>query len=262
MGLLRKFESMMQGIVEGSFGKVFRSSVQPVELQRRLAREMENNLQISQDRRNAPNIYAVYLSHRDYSALQPQFGSLVYQLQESLIAVARDRGYTLSMRPRIDFQEDGNLITGQIRAHAEYRDPHYAQMGADGAAGAAGADETRTMSPEEAQQLRQQVAQAQQDEALPPAWLTLYKPARGEPQRLTKAVIHIGRHLTNDVVVNDKRVSRFHAEIRYERGQFVLYDLGSTNGVGINGVLTHNPVPLKNNDLVGVGSHEFVFQRR
>ncbi len=75
-------------------------------------------------------------------------------------------------------------------------------------------------------------------------------------------MLHIGRHLTNDVIVNDKRVSRHHAEIRFERGQFVLYDLGSTNGVGINGVMTHQPVPLKNNDRISVGSHEFVFQRR
>ena len=76
------------------------------------------------------------------------------------------------------------------------------------------------------------------------------------------AVLHIGRHQSNDVVVNDKKVSRQHAVIRYENGQFMLYDLQSTNGVGVNGVMTHNPVPLKNNDLVTVGSHEFIFQRR
>jgi len=75
-------------------------------------------------------------------------------------------------------------------------------------------------------------------------------------------VLHIGRHQSNDVVVNDKKVSRQHAVIRYENGQFILYDLQSTNGVGVNGVMTHNPVPLKNSDLVTVGSHEFIFQRR
>jgi pSer/pThr/pTyr-binding forkhead associated (FHA) protein len=122
------------------------------------------------------------------------------------------------------------------------------------------------MSPAEAQALaRQAQAQAAQQrpaEAMPPAWLTLIQPARSTPKQLTTPVIHLGRHPTNDIIVNDKRVSRHHAEVRYERGQFVLYDLGSTNGVGINGVTTHQPVPLKNNDRVTVGSHEFVFQRR
>jgi pSer/pThr/pTyr-binding forkhead associated (FHA) protein len=80
--------------------------------------------------------------------------------------------------------------------------------------------------------------------------------------RLLTSPIHIGRHLSNEIIVNDKRVSRHHAEIRYERGQFVLYDLSSTNGVKINGVPTRQPVPLRNNDLITVGSHEFVFQRR
>src|SRR5262249_57168493 len=106
-----------------------------------------------------------------------------------------------------------------------------------------------------------QTAKAARGEALPPAWPTTYRPTGAKPIQLTKPVIHIGRHLSNDVIVNDKRVSRHHAEDRYEHSQFVLYDLGSTNGVGINGVLTRQPVPLKNNDIVSVGSHDFVFQR-
>ena len=72
----------------------------------------------------------------------------------------------------------------------------------------------------------------------------------------------IGRDAANRIALHDASVSRYHAEIRYEHGQFVVYDLGSTNGVGINGVLTRQPVPLKNNDIVSVGSHDFVFQRR
>ena len=118
------------------------------------------------------------------------------------------------------------------------------------------------MSPEEARELARQAANAPQLEPLPPAWLTLYRPTRGKPMQITKPVIHLGRHLSNDVVVNDKRVSRYHAELRYEHGQFVLYDLGSTNGIGVNGAFTHQPVPLKNNDIIAMGAHEFIFQRR
>jgi FHA domain-containing protein len=263
MGVMSKFESMMQGVVEGSFGRVFRSRLQPVELVSKLTRAMESNLQIGPERRIAPNVYEVYLSRRDFDYFDKFKHSLKQQLADALIAVARDRGYMLLSVPVLRFRQDDSLITGETHITTQILDPRSAQLDADAPSDAGMVEETRSMSPAEAQALARQ-AQARQAvaEPLPPAWLTLLSPARGTPLQITKSVLHIGRHLTNDVVVNDKRVSRHHAEIRFERGQFVLYDLGSTNGVGINGVMTHQPVPLKNNDRVSVGSHEFVFQRR
>ena len=263
MGVMSKFESMMQGIVEGSFGRVFRSRLQPVELASKLTRAMDSNLQLGPERRIAPNLYDVYLSQRDYAYFMSFSRSLTQQLADSLINVARERGYMLPSRPIVRFHEDAGLITGQTHIETQVLDPR--SLPDDNAADSdLGVEETRSMSPVEAQALARQVAQAQQAQAepVPPAWLTLYRPARGKPMPISQSVLHLGRHLSNDVVINDKRVSRYHAEIRFEHGQFVLYDLGSTNGVGINGVMTHQPVPLKNNDMVSVGSHEFVFQRR
>ncbi len=258
MGVMNRFESLMQGIVEGSFGKIFRSRLQPVELSSKLVRAMEDNLQIGPQRRIAPNIYTVHLSQHDFDYFTKFEKSLKQQLSNALVNVARERGYMLTSMPFIEFQLAPSLGTGEthiealvVDARAGGNDPNAQQF-----------DETRAMSQQEAQMLVAQAQAAQRAEPMPPAWLTLYRPSRGNPMPLGNPVIHIGRHLTNDVVVNDKRVSRHHAEIRYEHGQFVLYDLGSTNGVGINGVMTHQPVPLKNNDIVTVGSHEFVFQRR
>lgn len=264
MGVMSKFESMMQGIVEGSFGRVFRSRLQPVELASKLTRAMDSNLQLGPEKRIAPNLYDVYLSQRDYAYFMSFSRSLAQQLADSLINVARERGYMLPSRPIVRFHEDDSMITGQTRIQTQVLDPRSLPDDTGQADGGYGVEETRSMSPAEAQDLARQVAQAQQVQAepLPPAWLTLYRPARGKPMPITQPVVHLGRHLSNDVVINDKRVSRYHAEVRYEHGQFVLYDLGSTNGVGINGVMTHQPVPLKNNDMVSVGSHEFIFQRR
>jgi hypothetical protein len=264
MGVLSKFEAAMQGLVEGSFGRVFRARLQPVELANKLTRAMEDNLQYGADRRVAPNVYDVHLSRRDYDAFHPTQDQILRQMGDSLIRVARDRGYMLTTRPQIRLYASDDVITGQTRIEAQTLDPRAmpGQPVPGGLGGDVAVDETRAMSPEEAQELARQVAAAPQPEPLPPAWLTLYRPTRGQPMQITRPVVHIGRHLTNDVVVNDKRVSRYHAEIRFEHGQFVVYDLGSTNGVGINGVLTRQPVPLKNNDIVSVGSHDFVFQRR
>lgn len=259
MGVMSKFEAAMQGIVEGSFGRVFRARIQPVELANKLTRAMEDNLQYGADRRLAPNIYDAFLGQHDYDQLTPSFERLQHQMADTLINVARNRGYMLTTRPLVRFHLDADVITGQVRIETQTVDTRNAP---GQQAPNAAVEETRVMSPEEARELARQAANAPQLEPLPPAWLTLYRPTRGKPMQITKPIVHLGRHLSNDVIVNDKRVSRYHAEIRYEHGQFVVYDLGSTNGVGINGVLTRQPVPLKNNDIVSVGSHDFVFQRR
>lgn len=262
MSVVSKFESMMQGIVEGTFGRIFRSGLQQVELSSKLTRAMDNNLQLGPDRRIAPNLYDVFLSTRDYAHFAGYSRTLGQQLGERLIAVARERGYMLPSRPVVRLHEDTSLITGETRIQTQVLDPR--TLPDEVANADAGVDETRVMSSDEARELARQADQEPQrpTNGIPPAWLTLYRPTRGKAMQITKPVMHLGRHLTNDVVVNDKRVSRHHAELRYEHGQFVLYDLGSTNGVGINGVMTHQPVPLKNNDMISVGSHDFVFQRR
>ncbi|HEY7983388.1 MAG TPA: DUF3662 and FHA domain-containing protein [Ktedonobacterales bacterium] len=265
MNVLGRFEAKVQALVEGSFGRVFRARVQPVEVARRLERAMDQNLTISPGRRTAANVYEVYLNAHDGQ----QFGAVPEQelrrLQDDLIAIARRRGYMLLTRPVITFHTDDRLVSGQVRVEARLVAP---QALANGAAAAAGDDapvleETRELSPEEAQQLARELENAPAAEPLPQAWLTLRRPdGGGEVRQLDRPVIHIGRHTGNEFVVNDKRVSRYHAEIRYERGQFVLYDLGSLNGVAVNGVVTHQPVTLRNNDHIAVGNHEFIFQRR
>ena len=268
MGVMSRFESMMQGVVEGGFGKLFRTRLQTVELANKLVRAMENNLDLGPSRRTAPNVYHVHLSQRDYDYFGKASGDVVATLQNALVTTARNRDYFLSSRPAIIFDLDYSQVTGQVRIDAQILDARNPANDPN-----AEYEATRSMSPAQAAALVQQAQAHGQGQAparplspspetLPPTWLTLYRPSQGQPMKLTKPVIQIGRHLTNDVVINGKRVSRHHAQIRYEHGQWVLYDLGSTNGVGINGVLTHQPVPLKNNDRVAVGEFEFIFQRR
>ena len=265
MGLIRKFEATMQGVVEGSFGRVFRTRLQPVELSRKLERAMEDNLTITSKGRVAPTVYDIYLSAKDYAQFAQHEAAYAQQLAESLIQVARSRRYTLSVRPTIRFHEDAHMVTGQARVETQTADPGNPGVAGDTPGSQSAMDETREMSPGELRELQQAVDQAASLPSasnMPPAWLTLYRPVRGQPLRLDHAVIHLGRNLANDIVVNDRRVSRYHAEIRFERGQFVLYDLGSTNGVRVNGVPIQRPVPLRNNDIITMGSHEFIFQRR
>jgi hypothetical protein len=264
MNVLGRFESAMQSIVEGSFGRIFRSRLHPVEVSKRLERAMDQGLTISLGRKTAPNVYDVFISDRDYTQFEANARSFVAQFQDDLIAVARTRGYILTTRPVVILHPDDRMGTGEMRVEARLAEPQAVPAGVAAPAEFGAIEETRELSPAEVEQLKQQVVQAQTArEVAPQAWLVLRRPDGGGPvYRLDKPVMHIGRHISNDIVVNDRRVSRYHAEIRLEGDQFVLYDLGSLNGLGVNGVITHGPVALRNNDQFAVGNHDFIFQRR
>ncbi len=100
---------------------------------------------------------------------------------------------------------------------------------------------------------------------LPPAWLTIRLPQMAQKvYHIEKSVINIGRQLTNDIIVEDKRVSRYHAQIKYQpdNGQFTIYDLGSTNGITVNGTPHLRQHTLRSGDRFTIGSYDFYFERR
>lgn len=287
--IFSRFEGLLTGIFEGAIGKIFRTRLQPVELTRKLERAMDENLTVSPNRRTAPNAYQLFISQYDYTRFAAQMQGLLKTLQDGLIAVARQRGYFLSTRPVVKILVEPQLGTGEVRCEALLLDnaqlPAFAGQRPSGAlngappAGSppmAGPPPTRTPSaqlggaPDATQFIDQGAMPAPQGPAgavIAPASLPygalVMRTTQGPGQTfvLNRDVIHIGRHSKNDIVINDRRVSRYHAEIRFERGQFVLYDLGSLNGVLINGVLQRQ-VPLRNGDIVAFGNYSFVFERR
>jgi FHA domain len=101
-------------------------------------------------------------------------------------------------------------------------------------------------------------------QALPQAWLTIRLPQMQQKvYRIEKPVVNIGRQLTNDIIVEDKRVSRYHAQIKYQtNGQFMIFDLGSTNGITINGTPHLRQHTLRSGDRFTIGSYDFYFERR
>jgi len=100
--------------------------------------------------------------------------------------------------------------------------------------------------------------------SLPQAWLTIRLPQMAQKvYHIEKPVVNIGRQLTNDIIVEDKRVSRYHAQIKYQsNGQFAIFDLGSTNGITINGTPHLRQHTLRSGDHFMIGSYDFYFERR
>jgi len=319
VNVLTKFESFMTSLVEGSFGRVFRTKLQPVELKRKLERHMEDNLLImGEGRRQAHNVYEVALSQKDYDALSA-WRALIPELQQYLIDVARERGYTLTTKPIVKLHVDPHMIVGAVHIDSSLVDSHHPAQDPVAAQAVAGAGEPMNtvtidvsagiqQALQEAQQARLRQPAAQQwagqaaGQAYPPQAppanppqppdaaggpfirqagpaQQVAAPAPQMPQavlrlrrrggqtgaeqvyRLDREVIQIGRHVSNDIVVNDRRVSRHHAQVRYENGRFVIYDLGSLNGIGINHTTVRQHT-LRDGDLVSVGSYDFIFHQR
>lgn len=268
-----RIEDALQGLVEGVFGRLFRTRLQPVELSRKLERAMEENLVVSAGRQVAPNAYRLTVCDADYERFQQFMRTLVLQLQDRLIAVARQRGYTLTTKPVVKLEADPHLGTGDARVEATLLEPLQLNSfagTANAARGANGAPPSLAgVAPDSTQVIPHQThdpnappLEVTVNNAMPYAAMILRNPqGPGQTYPLNREVIHIGRHTSNDIVINERRISRFHAEIRYERGQFVLYDLGSLNGVSVNGSLTRQTV-LRNGDVVILGSYSFVFERR
>ena len=291
---LSKFESWVERLVAAPFALLFPSKLEPAELARRLERAMEDGALLQGGGYYlVPNVYDIYISIKDHQQLSPAQSMLIRNWQETLITFARHKQhYTLKTRPIIRLHADSKMRLGTIHIEAKLEDPK--QMN-DGTSNVGGVEATQALSAEQLAQLRAQFTPGQQQPgitnaspsspnsarmqpsnpamsyassapslALPSSWLTIRLPQGGQQvYRIEKPVINIGRQLSNDIIVEDKRVSRNHAQIKYHPdGQFVIFDLGSTNGISVNGTPHMRQHTLHNGDHFTIGSYDFYFQRR
>ena len=291
---LSKFESWVERLVTAPFAFLFPSKLEPAEVARRLERAMENGALLQGGGYYlVPNVYDIYISIKDHQQLSPAQSTLMRNWQDTLITFARHKQhYTLRTRPIIRLHADSKMRLGTVHIEAKLEDPR--QMG-EGTSNVGGVEATQALSAEQLALLRAQMVPGQQSPgvtnadssspnqarmqpgnpavsyapsapplALPSAWLTIRLPQGGQQvYRIEKPAVNIGRQLSNDIIVEDKRVSRNHAQIKYQSdGQFVIFDLGSTNGISINGTPHMRQHILRNGDHFTIGSYEFYFQRR
>jgi Protein of unknown function (DUF3662)/Inner membrane component of T3SS, cytoplasmic domain len=253
MNPLRTLETVIASLVEGTFGRVFRSEVRPMELARKLAREMDEHRTISVSRVYAPNEYAVWLSPRDRARYEAVEGDLIDELGGYLLEHARREQLMLASPPLIVFHTDENLSLGEfgIQARLIRADGH------DDADPEQSEEHGRTMIYSSSERVRAPLEAAAQRRA-PRALLVidgrrLLVPPRG-------AVI--GRSRDCEIVLDDAGVSRHHAEIRPAADGWTVADLASTNGVRLNGHAIQGACPLQLGDSVELGSSKLLFEVR
>jgi hypothetical protein len=255
VNVLRSIEEKIEGLFEGLFGRAFRANVQPVELARKLVKEMEDHRMVSVSRVYVPNEYTVYLSPPDREQFTSYESSLRNELQEYLSEHARREGYVLLTPPAVGFETDDDLSIGEFgiatrMVQGRPAEGHEAAPPPQLESGATMVYKPRT--PLAADGPPADVALAQEI-----VTLTL----DGKRHEVDKRRVVIGRSKECDIQLADPNVSRRHAELRQEGAAYWLVDLDSTNGSIVNGHRTAR-AKLESGDTITIGSTDLLFERR
>jgi hypothetical protein len=229
MGVLKNFENRLERGIEGFFTKAFRSGLHPVELAKRILREMEAQKTVGVKEIWVPNRYVLHVSAEDRERFSAMENALSRELETVVVEGAKEHGYGLVARPQVEFETEERMKRGDLRIVAE---------------------------------LSEAPGPVERDEAGQPssgrATLVLAEAGKEYPLDGDRTVI--GRLSGSEVEIQDPGASRRHAEVRREGGEYVLADLGSTNGTLVN----DSPVteqPLHDGDRITIGRTVLQFRR-
>jgi hypothetical protein len=248
MSVLRSIESKLESLFEGVFGRAFRTNVQPVELARKLAKEMDDHKTVSVSRIYVPNEYTVYLSTKDREQFADYEGDLLDELADYLKEHARREKYALMTPPVVKLETDDDLGLGVFGIATRLVQ----------APRSAPAEVVAEEAPPSATMIyRPDVDPVEDEEASSaPAFLAW----AGQRRQLDKARSVIGRSRECDIQLSDTNASRRHAEIRHEGSKYWLVDLDSTNGIESHGKRVQR-LELEDGTRFTIGSTELVFSR-
>lgn len=214
---LNQFEQRLERLVEGVFAKTFRTGLKPVELGRRLTREMDLQRTPGVSGVIVPNDFQVTLSPSDNRNFESYVQALTRELSEAVREHANSEGYGFVGPVHVELKEDAKLGTGEFEVASRIME---APGGA--AVGSLSLSDGRRVS-------------------------------------IGEDPVTMGRLPECDIVLSDPNVSRRHAEVRRRGNDFVVVDLGSTNGTRVNGAGVKER-RLGDGDVITVGSTEVRFE--
>ncbi|HEY5334389.1 MAG TPA: DUF3662 and FHA domain-containing protein [Mycobacteriales bacterium] len=250
MGALARFERRLGGAVEGGFTRLFRSRVEPVELAVALKRECDDERAIGGTNTLVPNEFQIELGASDYDRLAPYILTLADELVQMVQEHGTEQNYTFVGPVAVAFVRDDGLSTGSYRVTsgveaAGEAPPRPAPRPARTAAAAApvAADS----------QLTQAIARPA------PATHGALELPDGTRHPLTTDRIVVGRGKDADLRLADASVSRRHAAFTVVGDRVQIEDLGSTNGLTVNGERVQTAT-LSDGDTVVLGAATIVYR--
>ncbi|MCX5388341.1 DUF3662 and FHA domain-containing protein [Streptomyces sp. NBC_00083] len=285
MGVLKRFEQRLEGLVNGTFAKVFKSEVQPVEIAGALQRECDNNASIwNRDRTVVPNDFIVELSAPDFERLSPYSGQLGDELAGLVRDYAKQQRYTFMGPIKVHLEKAEDLDTGLYRVRSRTlasstdqqgggqgpgpggpQRPAAAPQGARGGYGYPPAAGSAPPMPAAPPPGRPAGSPADRRPAAPGPmpgghgqmrrWIEI----NGTRHQISRPTLVLGRSTDADVRIDDPGVSRRHCEIRTGTPP-TIQDLGSTNGIVVDGQHTTRAT-LRDGSRIVVGSTTIVYRQ-
>ena len=270
------------------FERVIKSSVRPLQIGRKLIREIDANRTVdARGRAVAPNLFTVHLHEKDRAAFGDLEKPLIAELTEAAKEYAASEDYALLGDVKVTLLTDATLKPGKFSIHAEV-------MASAGGPAPVETEKAAVEAPATAPEASDVAAPAMPvavpaAPAVPPTPPTVATPSippvpvpaapagtappakkftliMGDGSRiaLKPGVVSVGRSAESTVPLNDSNVSRRHAELRSrgdgEAVEWVVVDLGSTNGTMLNGVKISGEKKLKHGDTLAFGSSTARFE--
>lgn len=248
MGVLQRFERRLEGMVGGTFARVFKSELQPVEVASAVQHEMdERSAIVAQGRTLVPNDFVVEVAHADADRLEIYAESLGEELATMARDHAKEQGYSFVGPVRIRFEGIPGLTTGTFRIRSGVIRGHTVEAGE---VRQPFSDLPRSAGQEFRGRPRLVVSGSQPGTGV----------EAGSTYELQTPVTLLGRGTDCDLRLVDPGVSRHHSELRVEGGQVILVDLDSTNGTFVNGQQVRQVV-LVDGTNVTLGRTTMIFRQ-
>ncbi len=234
---LMRLESWIEQVVEEPFVRLFAGQLLSQDVARHLVRALEDGERIGADGTpEIPGRYRVALHPEDLQALRHHHPNLDTQLADALKTLAEKMKVRLMEPPAILLESKAEVPLHTVQITPAHHFP-------------ATREPTRDLNLELVRQrLEEETPGAQ-------AYLII----QGERTfDLTLPTTRIGRAFDNDLIIEDGRVSRYHAQLRYRYGRYILQDLGSRGGTTVNGFAVQEIV-LRPGDVISLSGADLIY---
>lgn len=233
-----RLESWIEQVVEEPFVRLFAGQLLSQDVARHLVRALEDGERIGADGTpEVPGRYHITLNPVDLRALQYHHPNLDAQLADALKTLAEKMKVRLMEPPVVLLESRAELPLHTVQITPAHRFP-------------VSHEQTRDMDLEHVRQ------RSEREEM---TGMCAYLIVQGEHTfDLTEQTIRIGRAFDNDLILEDARVSRYHAQLRCRYRRYILQDLGSSGGTTVNGFAVQEIV-LRPGDVISLSGVDLIY---
>jgi len=232
---LDQLEAKLQKLVEDQLAGILPGlKLEDRVIQRLATAVKENIVQQKDDRAIAPNVFTLIVSTDSSPMWKEQ--STIDALKNIITTASRDVGLKFVTQPTITITTDDTFSAEEIKVVASHK--------------------LEPVADTQGMQMSTTNEEIETGENIPENAFLIIEGVKVHP--LNESVVNIGRRLENQLVIDDPRVSRNHAQLRAIKGRFVLFDLNSTGGTFVNGQRTSQTV-LYPGDVISLAGVALIF---